>query len=201
MSDKYIEPNQYFYLSNGTALKNIDELLDALRAMDDDTFSSHVNEHKNDFANWVRDVFKNDKLANRILSMSSRERTIEAIEAIESSILPHISFSGPLLKSFPFIKSSAKEIMKKEEIKKDEPEPAPNQEFSLEKINDILLKEKEISKREEKILEVEEHIERELAELSSKKNQKFFTAEFVQGLLIGLLLALIIGLVYQKFYM
>ena len=44
-------------------------------------------------------------------------------------------------------------------------------------------------------------MEKELAALSSKRNQKFFTAEFVQGLLIGLLLALIIGLVYQKFYM
>ena len=90
MSDKDIEPNQYFYLSNGTALKNIDELLDALKAMDDAAFSNHVNEHKNDFANWVRDVFKNEKLANKILSMSSRERTIEAIEAIESEIKPRI---------------------------------------------------------------------------------------------------------------
>ena len=69
-----------------------------------------------------------------------------------------------------------------------------------DKIEEILIKEKEIEKREEKIGEVEDRIERELADLSAKKEPKFLSKEFIQGLLIGLLSASIIGLAYIKFF-
>jgi hypothetical protein len=56
----------YFYLNNGKKLKNIAELMESLKDMDQDLFSFHVNEQNNDFASWIRDVFGEKELARRI---------------------------------------------------------------------------------------------------------------------------------------
>jgi len=56
----------YFYLNNGKKLKNIAELMESLKDMDQDLFSFHVNEQHNDFASWIRDVFGEKELARRI---------------------------------------------------------------------------------------------------------------------------------------
>lgn len=83
------------------------------------------------------------------------------------------------------------------------PEDDKNREI-LEKIDEILLKEKEIQKREEKILEVEERIEKQLEKNKRRKDtgdNSFFSMEFIQGIATGFLLALILGLIYLKFFM
>ena len=56
----------YFYLNNGKKVKNIAELMESLKDMDQNLFSVHVNEQNNDFANWIRDVFGKKELARRI---------------------------------------------------------------------------------------------------------------------------------------
>ena len=62
-----------FILSNGTKLNSIKQLSDYLNFMDDNIFNNHVNSSKNDFSNWIKDVFKNSKLANRISKVKSKE--------------------------------------------------------------------------------------------------------------------------------
>ena len=59
---------EYFKLTDGTILKNLKDLLEALRSMEEGVFAHHVNEYRNDFANWVRDVFDEQALAD-ILDM------------------------------------------------------------------------------------------------------------------------------------
>lgn len=61
-----VHPDFTFKLVSGGELKNLNELLTALKNMDVKTFSHHVNDDKNDFANWVRDVLKDEELANAI---------------------------------------------------------------------------------------------------------------------------------------
>jgi hypothetical protein len=58
----------------GPVLANLRDLRDALASMDDVTFVYHVNEDKNDFANWVRDVL-NDVELSRKLSRTKRRPT------------------------------------------------------------------------------------------------------------------------------
>jgi len=60
-----ISERDYFQLANGGVLTGIDDLIKALRTMDDSTFNEHVNEKKNDFVKWVRDVFKDPYLAEQ----------------------------------------------------------------------------------------------------------------------------------------
>ena len=52
-----------FWSNDGRTLKNLPELETALKEMSDETFSYHLNEAKSDFANWVREVIGDDKLA------------------------------------------------------------------------------------------------------------------------------------------
>ncbi len=55
-----------FVLADGRHLRNVFELIDALDNINDGVFSSHVNGSKNDFSNWLRDVFGDDELAEKI---------------------------------------------------------------------------------------------------------------------------------------
>jgi hypothetical protein len=70
----------YFYLNNGKKLKNIAELIESLKDMDQDLFSSHVNEQHNDFASWIRDVFGEKELARRISHAHYPSNMLKSIE-------------------------------------------------------------------------------------------------------------------------
>ena len=66
-------PEEYhFYLSDGRKLKNLFDLIEALENMSDDVFRHHVNEYKNDFSNWIRDVFQENDLADEVSRVESR---------------------------------------------------------------------------------------------------------------------------------
>lgn len=70
----------YFYLNNGKKLKNIAELMESLKHMDQDLFSFHVNEQHNDFASWIRDVFGEKELARRINQTRYPNSMLKSIE-------------------------------------------------------------------------------------------------------------------------
>ena len=57
---------QHFVVADGSKLKNIIELADALETMSEEIFRHHANEFKNDFSNWVKDVFYDHSLADDI---------------------------------------------------------------------------------------------------------------------------------------
>ncbi|GAB4117158.1 MAG: hypothetical protein Kow00103_13680 [Candidatus Caldatribacteriota bacterium] len=59
-------PEYCFYLHSGQRLKNIAELMESLKNMDQDLFFYHANERNNDFANWINDVFGEKELARRM---------------------------------------------------------------------------------------------------------------------------------------
>lgn len=76
-----LSPKKYFWLANGTVIRNIYELSDALRVMSDELFSKHVNENKNDIAKWVNDVLKNEHLSQKLNKAKTRKEMIEILEA------------------------------------------------------------------------------------------------------------------------
>jgi len=75
-----VEPNHSFWVVDGTTLKNMQELLSALGEMDEETFKHHVNEEKNDFHNWVRDVHRDEKLAELLAGTFDKEAAASAIK-------------------------------------------------------------------------------------------------------------------------
>ncbi len=47
--------------------------------MSDETFSFHLNESKNDFRNWVKDVIGDEKLARDLEASNDRNQAIKAV--------------------------------------------------------------------------------------------------------------------------
>ena len=48
-----VKPENTFWLKNGNGIKKIAELGRELKQMKEEIFSHHVNNGKNDFANWT----------------------------------------------------------------------------------------------------------------------------------------------------
>lgn len=75
-----VEADKYFKLHMGDELKSLEELRDALKTMDDETFGHHVNDERNDFANWVRDIIKDVRLADDLQRLRTRGKTLQRVE-------------------------------------------------------------------------------------------------------------------------
>ena len=59
-----VHKNQSFKVCDGNELNNLLELAMAIKHMPEETFTHHVNDHKNDFANWINDCMGETQLAN-----------------------------------------------------------------------------------------------------------------------------------------
>lgn len=71
---RVVSPEIAFYVIDGNKLHSLLELADALEMMSDDSFFYHVNESKNDFAHWTRDVFQEEDLAERLFRAKTAQR-------------------------------------------------------------------------------------------------------------------------------
>jgi len=69
---KDVTGDKVFWVHDGGALKNLNELAEALRKMKNETFKYHVTSEKNDFYNWVRDVINDHELAGQIKAIKNR---------------------------------------------------------------------------------------------------------------------------------
>lgn len=67
--------NHYFFVQDGIVLKNVLDLSKQLDKMTDEVFRHHVNEMRNDFSNWIKDVFKEEKLAKELLKTTDKDKT------------------------------------------------------------------------------------------------------------------------------
>ena len=70
-----------FWVNGNGALRNIKNLADSLKTMPDETFTYHVNSEKNDFANWIKEVLLDSKLAADLKKVKTRPAALKKIEA------------------------------------------------------------------------------------------------------------------------
>lgn len=80
---KKATPEQYFWLNDGRAVKNMKELADAFETMNPNVFHTHVNENRNDFSNWAYEV-----LEDRVLSTKLGE--VKTSHEAQVVVLKHI---------------------------------------------------------------------------------------------------------------
>jgi archaellum component FlaC len=80
--DKEVHPDYHFLLPDGTHVRSLRGLIEALKTMDETTFKSHVNAEKNDFAEWIRVVMKKSKLADAIAKLHTRQGIQKALATV-----------------------------------------------------------------------------------------------------------------------
>lgn len=75
-----IPEDKWFYFAHGRRASSIEELKSMLDSMDEAEFKQHVNNEKNDFANWVEHVFGEKKLAHDMKEVSEKDGLIIILE-------------------------------------------------------------------------------------------------------------------------
>jgi hypothetical protein len=75
---KDVPSEKCFILCDGRSIHTCKELADILTTISDDIFSYHVTDTKNDFSNWINDIFEDHELAKKISFLKNRmEMSIE----------------------------------------------------------------------------------------------------------------------------
>ena len=70
---------QYFLFCDGHPVKNVKELAEKLEHIEEEVFNHHVTENRNDFVNWVKDVFEEIELAEEISGLKNKDHVRLAI--------------------------------------------------------------------------------------------------------------------------
>ena len=63
---KRIPSEQYFVFANGLRVGHYLSLADVLESIEESVLAHHVNEVKNDFASWIKEVFGEEELAKLV---------------------------------------------------------------------------------------------------------------------------------------
>lgn len=80
---KNATPETSFYVCTGNVLNNPSQLAQVIEELNDEAFARHVNEAKNDFANWIEFVFNDKKLADQLRKAPTK---IEHVKIIKTYI-------------------------------------------------------------------------------------------------------------------
>ncbi len=74
-----VNDSEIFRLNNGERIKNLGELLSALKNMSADVFSHHVSEGRNDFASWLKYSVGDGVLADRVSGVKRQDQMFRLV--------------------------------------------------------------------------------------------------------------------------
>ena len=74
-----VPPEKAFYCHEHGYFRNLQELLSGLENIPDDIYRYHAGPENNDFANWIRDVIGDTKLAKDMIKAPGRDAAIKAV--------------------------------------------------------------------------------------------------------------------------
>jgi len=75
-----VNPKFYFWVCDGQIVKNLQELYNALKKMNNNVYRYHVNKDRNDFKTWIKDVLKDVFLAREIGKCRSPKTVAELVK-------------------------------------------------------------------------------------------------------------------------
>jgi hypothetical protein len=70
------QKDKYFWVVDGTVIRSVKEMAYAVDAMDLNVFHHHVNNERNDFANWVEGIFGLKNLGMELRGTTNKDRTV-----------------------------------------------------------------------------------------------------------------------------
>lgn len=107
-----VHPDYHFVAKNGAKIRNLKELHDTVKGMDNITFNHHVNDFNNDFHNWVRDVHNDKELASELLAAKTKKETVAALKRRLDGIRGDIKEPKPAEASAEVVKKEEKSTKK-----------------------------------------------------------------------------------------
>ncbi|RME31046.1 hypothetical protein D6789_03915 [Candidatus Woesearchaeota archaeon] len=207
-----------FHFKDGTAAGTLQELKDKIETISYDEFYGHVNDEKNDFANWVEGVLGDSELATRMRAVKS---IVETVELLNEKLYPEETERREALLQERREPDIQAEIERKifgeveaprEDVAEDVPEivePAPPEEHPAEQPHaapaeqPTATKEPELSKeevaaaaREAAHVPITRVVQDKLEEQKEEALRRT-TKEFVYGLLLGIILGFVLGVIIR----
>jgi len=87
-----VPEDKAFWLADGHKLMSLKELRNALTTIPSDVFNHHVNDQRNDFANWTKDVVRDSDLSDELRKTRTQHLTLLKVNArireLESIVQP-----------------------------------------------------------------------------------------------------------------
>ena len=68
-----------FWCNDWWIFRNMRDLSNGLANMSDETFAYHLNDEKNDFSNWLKDVIGDEKLAKDLENPITRQEAAKRV--------------------------------------------------------------------------------------------------------------------------
>lgn len=165
-ASREVSADKSFYLASGKVIKSVNGLIEELKAMPESLFRVHVTNEKNDFANWIKNVYNDERLASDLLKTKDRLTTAKLIEE-DIKHKEDLARIDEIINAKPE-KQKDDDIKPVEEIKtKEEPK-------------NIIIKHKKI------VHHNEPH------QYYKKDEKKVFITALIQGIVIGLVAALLL---------
>ncbi len=70
-----------FWVNGNGSLRNLKDLAESLKTINDETYAYHVNAEKNDFASWTKEVLLDGKLALDLKRAKTQSAALKKVEA------------------------------------------------------------------------------------------------------------------------
>ena len=191
-----IPEEKWFYFSHGGKASSIEELEKALKTMGEAEFRHHVNHDRNDFANWIENVFEERKLARSMREVAERDGLLIILDDFLEK--KHKKEAPRRIKRLiiPKEKKLSSELTLHSSLQPNpEPSPKPSskqeRELSEKDIRSVVDDAKQVFEKE-KMLEIERE------ERHHPAYNRFILKEFVYGFLLGLIFGLImLGIIFN----
>ena len=190
---KDVDPEHHFRVSDGSIIKNLHGLYNKLIIMDDETFQNHVTKEKNDFYNWIYHIIKDQHLAEQLVKIIKREKMIKIIKK-------RLDTFNEIQEKYYKLEKMIDDIDDKEDGKRDvweESSPKGEPISIMEKVERDLELE-QLKEDLEEITKIESmgagrpvsYITRDH---TAKEKLQYGLAEFLQGVVLGILIGIIIA--------
>lgn len=204
-----LNQQEAFHFVNGVEANSLEEFLEALKIVDSNTFFYHLT-NRNDYANWIRGVYSDNVLADKVEMSKDRISIHDLIEQRLEELKGYFfakreneinsdeinSLKSELKKELLDLEESLKTNLEKDlekEIKKD----VHNVETEVVKDNNMINSEivdleSEMSDLKKKLNSTSRSIQRELQEESEDNTILARAVEFLIGVGFGMVIMYII---------
>lgn len=75
-----VPEEKVFWCNDGQVFRGLEDLVEGLDRMSDETFTYHCNESKNDFSIWVLDVIGDGNLATNLKTSKNRQQAHKQVK-------------------------------------------------------------------------------------------------------------------------